>query len=119
MVHVSARRGVALGFERPTVDGATATVKDALDQVRNPEHPRITRCFVCHDQERDEPTIPGARSSLALRPSPSKLVELADLRREHERCDEAAEPARCRWLAALFGHGPVEHRPFDRELRLF
>jgi len=96
-----------------------ATVAGALDHVRNAEHPRITRCFVCHDRERDEPTIPGGRSSLALRPSPSSLVDLAQLRREHETCDDTTEPDRCRWLAALLDHGPVEHRPFDRDLRLF
>ena len=88
----------------------------ALDRVRNPEHPRITRCFVCHDSEEDEPAVPGGRSSLALRPRPSTLVDVATLRAELERCDRELEPARCRWLAALFTHGPVERRTFDAEL---
>lgn len=88
----------------------------ALDRVRNPEHPRITRCFVCHDSEEDEPGVPGGRSSLALRPRARTLVDITTLRAELERCDHQVEPARCRWLAALFSHGPVERRAFEAEL---
>lgn len=88
----------------------------AFDQVRNVEYPRITRCFVCHDAEEDEPDAPGGRSSLALRPRASTLVDLATLRAESTRCDRAREPARCRWLDALFAHGPVERRGFDPTL---
>jgi len=98
---------------------APATVETALDRVRNPEHPNITSCFVCHDNERDEPTIPGSRSSLALRPRPSSLVDVNTLLREHETCDQSTEPDRCRWLEALVSHGPIEHRPFDEALSLF
>jgi cytochrome c553 len=98
---------------------APATVAAALQRVRNPEHPRITSCFVCHDRERDEPTIPGGRSSLALRPSTESLVGIDALQREHETCDDSAEPDRCRWLEALVSHGPLVHRPFDQTLRVF
>lgn len=98
---------------------APATVATALDRVRNPEHPKITSCFVCHDNEGDEPTIPGGRSSLALRPRPSSLVDVSTLKREHELCDASREPDRCRWLEALVSHGPIEHRPFDDALSLF
>jgi len=98
---------------------APVAMATALERVRNPEHPRITRCFVCHDREEDEPGVPGGRSSLALRPRASTLVDLAALRAEHDRCDRDREPARCRWLAALFTHGPVERRPFDAALPVF
>lgn len=96
-----------------TAPVSTAT---ALDRVRNPEFPRITRCFVCHDHEEDEPSVPGGRSSLALRPRESTLVDPATLRAELDRCDREREPARCRWLAAIFSHGPVERRGFDTAL---
>lgn len=111
---VGAQRTVKGELEFPLV--APVSTATALARVRNPEHPRITRCFVCHEREEDEPSAPGGRSSLALRPRTSSLVELASLRVEHERCDRAAEAARCRWLDAIFGHGPVERRPFDPTL---
>ncbi|MCA9635961.1 MAG: hypothetical protein KC420_08030 [Myxococcales bacterium] len=109
----SVKAEIAFPLEAPTTTAA------ALERVRNPEHPRITSCFVCHDREVDEPSVPGGRSSLALRPRKGTLVDLAGLRAEHERCDREAEPARCAWLAALFAHGPVEHRAFDAELAIF
>jgi hypothetical protein len=111
---VAPRRTVKGELEFPLT--APVTTAAALDRVRNPEHPRITRCFVCHDDEEDEPGVPGGRSSLALRPRTNTLVDLATLRAELERCDPALEPARCRWLAALFSHGPVERRAFEAEL---
>ncbi|MEM6990353.1 MAG: hypothetical protein AAF721_07650 [Myxococcota bacterium] len=95
------------------------TVATALDRVRNAEHPEITSCFVCHDRERDEPTVPGGRSSLSIRPHPKTLVDVTTLRDESQRCDPSAEPARCRWLRSIVGHGAVEHRPFDVDLPLF
>ncbi len=98
---------------------APATAAMALDRVRNPEHPNITTCFVCHDNERDEPSVPGGRSSVALRPRPSTLVDVDTLRAEHRACDATSEPDRCRWLEALVGHGPLEHRPFADDLSLF
>ncbi len=96
-----------------------ATLAGALSRVRNPDYPNITSCFVCHDRERDEPAIPGARSSLALRPKPSTLITVEALQGERAACDAQQEPARCRWLEAIFAHGAVEHRPFDPALRLF
>lgn len=114
---VTPRRSIKGELKFPLT--APASLADALARVRNPEFPNITSCFVCHDRERDEPTIPGARSSLALRPKPSSLVAIEALRDERERCDATVEPARCQWFAALFDHGPIEHRPFDPELRLF
>lgn len=111
---VAPRRTIKGELEFPLT--APASAATALDRVRNPEHPRITRCFVCHDHEEDEPSVPGGRASLALRPRTSTLVDIATLRAELGRCDHALEPARCRWLAALFSHGPVERRAFDAEL---
>lgn len=111
---VGPRRTIKGELEFPLT--APVSTAAALDRVRNREYPRITRCFVCHDREEDEPGVPGGRSSLALRPRASTLVELATLRAELDRCDHAREPARCRFLAALFGHGPVERRGFDAAL---
>ena len=114
---VGPRRSIKAELEFPLTAPTTAAA--ALDRVRNPEHPRITRCFVCHDHEEDEPGVPGARSSLALRPRAFTLIEVPALRAEHERCDRALEPDRCRWLDAIFAHGPVEHHPFDPDLPVF
>ena len=111
---VAPRRTIKGELEFPLT--APVPTAAALDRVRNPEYPRITRCFVCHDREEDEPSVPGGRSSLALRPRASTLVDVATLHAELQRCDREAEPARCRWLAALFTHGPVERRAFDAEL---
>lgn len=111
---VAPRRSVKAELEFPL--RAPVTTALALDTVRNREYPRITRCFVCHDDEEDEPGVPGGRSSLALRPKTATLVDIAALRGELDRCDPAAEPDRCRWLAAIFGHGPVERRGFDAGL---
>ncbi len=111
---VGPRRTIKGELEFPL--SAPVSTATALDRVRNPEHPRITRCFVCHDSEEDEPGVPGGRSSLALRPRAKTLVDVDTLRAELDRCDHALEPARCRWLAALFTHGPVEHRAFEAEL---
>lgn len=111
---VGPRRTIKGELEFPLT--APVSTAAALDRVRNREYPRITRCFVCHDREEDEPGVPGGRSSLALRPRASTLVDLATLRAELDRCDHAREPARCRFLVALFGHGPVERRGFDAAL---
>jgi len=111
------RRSVKGELEFPLTEPISSAT--AFDQVRNLEHPTITRCFVCHDAERDEPGIPGGRSSLALRPRPSSVVDVASLSKERDLCDPTAEPDRCRWLEALAGHGPIEHQPFDASLPSF
>ncbi len=90
-----------------------ATTAQALQRVRNPEYPNITTCFVCHDDERDEPSVPGGRSSEALRPFERTLVDLQDLPRLRDECDWTAEPDRCRYLHALVDPGPLTARPFD------
>ena len=89
------------------------TTARALRRVRNPEFPNITTCFVCHDDERDEPSVPGGRSSLALRPFERTLVELDELPKLRDECDPATEPDRCRYLRALVDHGPLQARAFD------
>lgn len=114
---VSPRRSIKGELEFPLTE--PATVDAALDRVRNPEHPGITSCFVCHDDERDEPSVPGGRSSLALRPHPQTLVPVETLPTELQRCDAAREPERCRWLHAIVDHGPLQHRPFDETLPVF
>lgn len=114
---VAPGRTIKAELEFPLTAPTSTTA--ALERVRNPEHPRITRCFVCHDREEDEPGLPGGRSSLALRPRTSTLVEVASLGAELARCDRAAEPGRCSWFEAVFAHGPVEHRPFDAALPVF
>ena len=57
----------AEGERSPRVFLWSADSATALDRVRNPEFPRITRCFVCHDHEEDEPSVPGGRSSASTR----------------------------------------------------
>lgn len=114
---VDPRRTIKAELEFP-LTGPTSTAV-AVERVRNEEHPGITRCFVCHDDEEDEPRVPGGRSSLAVRPRTSTLVDIAALAAERERCDRAAEAPRCAWLDAVFAHGPVEHRPFDADLPVF
>jgi hypothetical protein len=89
---------------------------DPLERVRNEEFPRITTCFVCHDDEEDEADVPRGRSSLAIRPRPNSIVGVEALRSERESCDHATEPDRCALLDAMFAPGPVEHRPFDASL---
>ena len=114
---VTPRRSIKGELEFPLSEPITVTAP--LDRVRNPEFPRITTCFVCHDNEEDEPSVPRGRSSLALRPQPSTLVDIDSLHGELARCDETEEPARCRWLHAILDHGPIEHRPFDPSLPVF
>ena len=114
---VDARRTIKAEIEFPLA--APTSTAAAFERVRNPEHPGITRCFVCHDDEEDEPNVPGSRSSLAVRPRTSTLVDLAALAAERTGCDRGAEPARCAWLDAVFAHGPVERRPFDADLSVF
>lgn len=91
----------------------------AFDQVRNPDYPNITRCFVCHDGEEDEPLVPDGRDSLILRPRPGSLVPIASINTEMIACDAVAEPERCAWLTAIAAYGPLEHRPFDATLPTF
>ena len=110
-------RSVKAEIEFP-LDGP-ATTAEALERVRNPEHPRITSCFVCHDREEDEPEVPGGRSSLAIRPRAKSLVDIASLEALHETCDPTEDPLRCAWLEALVTHGPLEHRPFDEAIGRF
>lgn len=114
---VTPSRSVKAELEFPVHEPVTA--EQALAHVRNPEHPRITRCFVCHDLEEDEPLVPGGRSSLALRPAPRTLVDIASLSQLHETCDPTEDASRCAWLEALVTHGPIEHRPFDDAIGRF
>ena len=81
-------------------------------QIRNPEYPNISRCFVCHDAERPSVAVPEGLESMPLRPRTSTLVPIETLLEEKRRCDVAAEPERCGYLEALVGHGPLVHRPF-------
>jgi hypothetical protein len=114
---VTPHRSVKGEIEFPLAEPITTAA--ALQRVRNEEYPRITTCFVCHDAEEDEPAVPGGRSSLAIRPRPSQLVDITTLTAEQQRCDRATEPARCRYLDAVVSHGPLEHRPFDESLPRF
>lgn len=99
----------------------TGTLTDAapFDRIRNPEHGNITTCFVCHDSEEDEPGFPNGRSSLIVRPRTKSLVPLSTLQAEFEACDPNEEPKRCAMLTALVAWGPLEHRPFDKNLPVF
>jgi hypothetical protein len=75
-----------------------------------------TNCAICHRGESAAPEYPLAFASDALRFPDAEAVPLADLRREYERCDPLAEPARCARLTAVFGHGPVEPGAFAADL---
>ena len=114
---VGPNRSIKAELEFPLTHPATQA--DPHDRVRNERHPSITTCFVCHDDEQDEPSVPGGRSSLALRPHPLSLVTVSALSTEHQACDWTKEPDRCGYLQALMGHGPVEHRAFAETLPVF
>ncbi len=78
----------------------------------------LTTCAFCHGTEEPWPGIDFAEAYIsdALRPDPFELVSLEDLEEEHRTCDADEEPDRCRFLDALFLHGPVVHRPFPESL---
>jgi len=72
-----------------------------------------TTCRFCHPREAPAPEIsPSAFSSGAFSPIYRARVDVESLRAERSRCDEAAEPARCAILRALFDHGEVRGRDF-------
>lgn len=114
---VATDRSIKAEIEFPLTSPVSAA--ESHDRVRNERHPEITSCFVCHDDEKDEPSVPRGRSSLALRPHPQTLVDIGSLSTERDRCRWDQEPERCRYLQALIGHGPVEHRPFEATLPVF
>jgi hypothetical protein len=114
---VSPRRSIKAEIEFPLTHSISPT--EPYDRVRNDRHPEITSCLVCHDDERDEPSIPHARSSLAVRPHPNTLVDIGSLATEREQCNWDEEPQRCVYLDALLGRGKVEYRAFDASLSLF
>ncbi len=111
---VSPRRTVKGELEFPLA--TPVAIEAALEQVRNPDHPGITTCFVCHDAEKPSVVVPGGLQSVALRPVEWSLVAVDSLRREHEICDADVEPRRCAYLRALVGHGAIEHRAFPERL---
>jgi hypothetical protein len=73
-----------------------------------------TTCGVCHGGETRAETITFAEAyvSSAFRPRTGSRVSRAALADERQRCDAAAEPARCAILGALFDHGEVEAQAF-------
>lgn len=68
-------------------------------------------CGFCHDGEQPHPSIPGAYTSLALRPVESDRVPFQDLKVFADECDAQAEPYRCAILQGIFGQGEVFDGP--------
>lgn len=69
--------------------------------------PDNTKCRLCHGGETPTPEYAIAFASDALRFRDDELVELDVLREQHEQCDPAAEPERCRRLDSFFAFGEV------------
>jgi len=86
------------------------------DHLRYTEN--ITVCGVCHRDEHlaVELDHPNAFISRALRPDDDHIVELDELRLEHDTCDPALDPERCEMLSAIFSHGPVVEEEFPEGL---
>ena len=94
------------------------TVEPA-DPYRRISDARGTSCRFCHAFEEPAlelvPFAPAYISS-ALRPSWPSLMELSDVRKEHQECDPSAEPQRCALLRALFEHGEVRSWTFPESV---
>jgi hypothetical protein len=72
-----------------------------------------TTCRFCHPGEAPAPELsPSAFTSGAFSPVYRSRIDVESLRAERRACDEAAEPARCALLGALFDHGEVRGRDF-------
>lgn len=80
-----------------------------------------TVCFGCHhdEVEMDDYPVPGAFSSVAYRPFPEYEVNFDYVKYQFTTCDPAAEPERCAFYRALFGHGDVVSDRFPDEVPLF
>jgi hypothetical protein len=97
-------------------------VEAALSDEAPLEHVRDgggTTCRFCHPDEAPAPELgPQAYVSGAFRPPSRARVSLASLLDESARCDNAAEPARCAILRALFAHGEVREADFPASVPL-
>lgn len=73
-----------------------------------------TSCRFCHvgEEAATDPRHEGGFISSAIRPGFSTLIELDWVREQHRTCDPAAEPERCAFFQALFGHGEVRNWDF-------
>jgi hypothetical protein len=97
-----------------------AELKFPINEPVSPDHPFAhisdgagTTCRFCHPSETPAPTIsPSAFVSGAFSPVYRARVDVESLRAERRACDEAAEPARCGLLGAIFDHGEVRGREF-------
>jgi hypothetical protein len=81
-----------------------------------------TTCAACHPDEVRATDFAYAEASVeayvsgAFRPLPRTRVSVGSLADERQRCDPAAEPARCAILGALFDHGEVRAQEFPAGL---
>lgn len=82
---------------------------------------KLTRCGVCHAEEKPDPTISNVQAftSLALRPLSRDRVTLASLQQELAICDPKVEPGRCSILDGLLGWGAVAEHEFPPEMSTF
>jgi hypothetical protein len=99
---------------------AKAELKFPITEPVTPEYPFAhvydgegTTCRFCHPNEEPAPALgPSAFVSGAFSPVFRARVDVELLRAERGKCDEAAEPARCALLRAIFDHGEVRDREF-------
>lgn len=111
---VEATKTIKAELEFP-IDGALS-VEEAYDlDFAN----GLTRCGLCHRNEYESPTRPGAYVSDAMRPTPDSLVPIDTLGPALDACDWAGEPERCALLSALLDHGEVQQGAFDDALPTF
>ena len=95
----------------------TETIPITAPMERILDEPDNTKCRLCHGSETPTPEYEGAFASDALRFQDSELVELSALREEHDNCDPAAEPERCRRMDSLFEFGEVIEGEFPPGLQ--
>jgi hypothetical protein len=79
-----------------------------------------TACGFCHYPEREvtpEGSLIRRFESEVLRPSVREEVPLSFVDAQRQACDPVAEPARCRLLTAIFGHGAVVEGRFSPTAR--
>ncbi len=77
-------------------------------------------CGLCHRDEAPSPTVAGAYTSVAYRPSPDSTVAVSALQLEHQACTTTGEDSeRCALFHALFDFGEVRQGAFEQQVALF
>ena len=110
---VSERRALRAEIEFPITQPVTA--EQPYERILFDDGGPTT-CSFCHDFEEPSQDVAGGFISVPLRPDEASLVPLTTLLDEQRGCDASAEPDRCRYLAAIVGHGELRHRAFASDL---